>query len=216
MRHLLAPALAALLFATLSPRAARADSMSCHGAFVSNGASRMELVGKCGEPTQQDSHVEDRASFSTTDASGAFHETKVSVTVDKYVYDFGPGEFVRFVTLENGKIVSIVEGGYGHAHRDHAPGKVQVSRCDPLRDFVVGDSADQVLERCGEPVSRETKQVELTDAAPDGAGGLQGTTRTVQAEVWSYNFGASSFMRLLHFRDGKLVKIVTGGYGFGG
>jgi hypothetical protein len=35
-------------------------------------------------------------------------------------------------------------------------------------------------------------------------------------EVGSYNFGAQSIIRLLHFRDGKLVKVATGGYGFGG
>ncbi len=214
MRHLLAVSLA--LLGALASLPARAQSMSCHGTFVSLGTSKMELIGKCGDPASQSSHVEDRAVFGSTDASGAYHETKVTVTVERWVYDFGPGEFVRFVTLENGKIVGIAEGDYGHAPREHAPGEVQVSRCDPLRDFSVGDSADLVFSKCGEPASRETKQVELTDAAPDGTGGLQGTTRTVLVEVWSYNFGASSFMRLLHFRDGKLTKIVTGGYGFGG
>ena len=34
-------------------------------------------------------------------------------------------------------------------------------------------------------------------------------------EVWTYNFGSRTFVRYLEFENGTLVRIETGGYGYG-
>jgi hypothetical protein len=39
--------------------------------------------------------------------------TVVRVTVEEWVYNDGPARFMRILTLENGKVVSIRKGNYG-------------------------------------------------------------------------------------------------------
>ena len=36
----------------------------------------------------------------------------------------------------------------------------------------------------------------------------------VQIEVWTYNLGSTQFIRYLTFKNGKLVDIRSGGYGY--
>lgn len=216
MRQLVFVALTLLL---LAPAARAATSMICNGSIISTGTSKLDLLGKCGEPTASDSQIEERLSLSGSNdtSSATTTQKRITVTVEHWVYDFGSGSFVRTLTLENGKLVGIVESGYGRAkNSEPKPVKLEVSQCDPLRDFTLGDIAATVLAKCGEPISREQKQIEIRTVSQDNSGNLSGTGALVQVEVWSYNFGAQSFTRLLHFRDGKLIKVVTGGYGFGG
>ena len=114
------------------------------------------------------------------------------------------------------KIVAIAVGDYGHGHdRSQAkPPPAPLAGCDPVHGFSVGDAAEDVLARCGEPATREVKQLDVSRATRNDDGSVQGDTRSVQVEVWGYNFGAHQFIRLLQFRGGRLVKISTGGYGF--
>jgi hypothetical protein len=210
---------AALLLLSLPPAARAASSMICNGSIISMGTQKVDLLGKCGEPTQSDVQVEERVGLSgSNDSNSAITtEKRVSVTVEHWVYDLGSDRFVRTVTLENGKVVGIAEGAYGHAKSgEPKPSKIAVAPCDPLHAFTLGTTSLEVLSRCGEPVSREQKQIEIRTVTQDASGNLSGLGSLVQVEVWSYNFGAQSFTRLLHFRDGKLVKVATGGYGFGG
>lgn len=61
-----------------------------------------------------------------------------------------------------------------------------------------GDPAYQVRRDCGKP--------DWVGTYHWGHGG--------HAEVWHYNFGPNDLMRILHFRDGRLQRIETGGRGF--
>lgn len=67
-----------------------------------------------------------------------------------------------------------------------------------------GDRQFEVLRRCGEPDLRD-----VSDAVYLPGYGVISAT-----EVWYYNRGASRLVRILRFRDGRLVGIETGGYGF--
>ena len=76
---------------------------------------------------------------------------------------------------------------------------------------VVSDGAQdfQVRERCGEPFWTDAySNLEIV-----GAYGPVERQRSVQVEVWYYNFGPHALMRRLVFRDGILLREETLGYG---
>ena len=80
-----------------------------------------------------------------------------------------------------------------------------------------GSSRAELLLECGEPFAREarteTYEVKVKDG--DGTGDSVSTTRTVTVhwEEWTYNFGKHDFVRVVRFRDGKLLDVRTGDYG---
>lgn len=204
------------LSCALFAASARAESVDCEGGAVSVGQGTVELLGKCGEPSYREENVEERASYSVDSARQVGEQRRVRVTVARWTYDFGPRRFLQFVSLENGRIVSVTTGGYGSAEAAARPrpDKVAVAKCDAQRSFNVGDTAWQVLSRCGEPASRERKEVERTLATEVAAGVIAGDSTTVNVETWTYNFGDRTLLRRLKFVDGKLVKVATGAYGF--
>ena len=63
--------------------------IQCPGGIISVGDTRFEVVEKCGEPTR----VEDNG--------------------DIFIYDYGPTEFVRYITFVEDKVERIQMGGYG-------------------------------------------------------------------------------------------------------
>lgn len=71
-----------------------------------------------------------------------------------------------------------------------------------MRDF-------QLRQRCGEPFW--TDRYTQVDVA--GAYGPVERQRTVQFDVWYYNFGPRQFMRRFVFHDGELAAEDTLGYG---
>ncbi len=72
-----------------------------------------------------------------------------------------------------------------------------------------GDRDFQVRDRCGVPFwTDQYTQVEVV-----GAYGPLEQQRAVDFDVWYYNFGPRQLMRRLVFRDGRLVREDTLGYG---
>ena len=67
----------------------------------------------------------------------------------------------------------------------------------------------QVRERCGAPFWTDA----YTKVEVVGAYGPLEQQRSVQFDVWYYNFGPRQLMRQLIFRDGVLVREDTLGYG---
>jgi hypothetical protein len=200
--------------------AASADSLECQGRRVSVGDTKVDLLGKCGEPSLREERTEERQSFSLDKTAQTGEAKKVTEVIERWTYNFGPQRFVQYVTLAGGRVRSIASGGYGYvqaqAEERPAPGAVPVARCDAMRSFNLGDRVFDVLARCGEPASRESKQVEVSSLAVDASGSAtSGTAATTAVEIWTYNFGGGSFLRRLVFRDGVLVKLETGGYGYG-
>ncbi|MCK9419796.1 MAG: DUF2845 domain-containing protein [Nitrospirae bacterium] len=88
---------------------AYADSLDCKGGIVSVGDSRVDLMTKCGEPDWKDSHNEEISERLDKDT-----RNKLIVTVDEWTYNFGPSQFIRIVTMRNGRIADIRTGGYGY------------------------------------------------------------------------------------------------------
>jgi hypothetical protein len=81
-------------------------------------------------------------------------------------------------------------------------------RCGP-RVISTGMLETQVQGACGAPFwTDEYSSLEIF-----GAGGPIEEQREINWQVWYYNFGSSSLMQRLTFRDGYLQKIESLGYG---
>ncbi|HSU41365.1 MAG TPA: DUF2845 domain-containing protein [Polyangiaceae bacterium] len=114
---------AGLVCALFSPRAA-ADSLRCGDRLASTGDSTYEVQSICGEPDAAVHRVEYRTVRIRVPAPchdehgcrrcDAEVERTVEVVVDDWTYDFGRNRFVEYVGFENGRLVSIREGSYGH------------------------------------------------------------------------------------------------------
>ena len=200
--------LAALLAA---PAPARADSLRCDGGIVSLGDWKLDLLGKCGQPTSREQlHAAPRV-FGLQDGP------PVLVTQETWTYDFGPGAFVQRVTLELGVVKAIERGPHGRDAGQPRPEPVKVPRagCSLGGGFSLGDAAAEVLARCGEPVTREETQAQVPVWAPSGSQGSVPIGVTwVRVEHWTYDFGPRANARRLEFEAGRLERVVTGGYGY--
>jgi hypothetical protein len=201
----------------LSVSSARADSLECEGRRVSPGDTKVDLLGKCGEPTAREERVEERQTATVDKASQAGEARKVTEVVETWVYDFGPQRFVQYVTLTGGKVRAVKSGDYGTAsNRRVRADVVPVAKCDAMRSFRLGARSIEVLALCGEPATREVKQVETAAVVGDGSGNtVTAATSNTAVETWTYNFGATVFLRRLVIKDGLVAKIETGGYGYG-
>jgi len=67
-----------------------------------------------------------------------------------------------------------------------------------------GDSAGRVIEKCGQPTSRDTITEPVWSVGVNGAQYQSGTT---SAELWRYNFGSAKFPALLKIVDGVVQSI---------
>ena len=83
-----------------------------------------------------------------------------------------------------------------HAHADNTG-----MRCG-AQLIVVGFHESQVRALCGEPDSIELYHYDFEEP--------YGDTRVAD---WVYNMGPRKLMRLLHFENGRLVRIESLGYG---
>ena len=136
MRPVALPAVAALVLG-LAPAAVRADSLRCAGGLVSVGDTKLDLLGKCGEPALVDPHTEERGRVQL-DAQQVATTRRAVVTVEQWTYDFGPSSFVQLVTLEGGKVIAIVDqaatdgwtSGFGLANAKMAPPGAIPARAD--------------------------------------------------------------------------------------
>lgn len=103
---------------------ARADTLSCDGRIVSTGDSRYDVRSVCGEPDDASQRVEYRTVRGKISGPcvreggklrcGQTREEAVEVVIDEWIYDFGKNRFIEYLTFEQGKLVSVREGGYGH------------------------------------------------------------------------------------------------------
>ena len=74
----------------------------------------------------------------------------------------------------------------------------------------VGDRIDEVFRRCGGPTFRTFSIESVSVETSPGVF----VTRQVQVETWTLNRGSREFIRYLTFRDGRLVHIDEGDYGY--
>jgi hypothetical protein len=82
----------------------------------------------------------------------------------------------------------------------------------------VGNMQDYVMHQCGQPSNIEERTERLAanfrTRYPENQEGYNYIINENQIEVWTYNLGRTQFVRYLTFRNGKLIEIKTGGYGY--
>lgn len=110
--RLAAPALAfaLVLAATLSP--ARAETLRCYGATVSEGDSRLSVQYKCGPPLLADAYC------APVYLPGSLYPVPPQIAgayvpcvlLEEWLYERGPGNLVAVVTFRYGKVQSIRYG----------------------------------------------------------------------------------------------------------
>lgn len=190
-----------LLLAALSMSFAvnAADSLRCGSRLVSVGDTKAEVLIKCGSPAWKDNWTNE-----LIDDVNTATERRVSTTMDRWVYNFGSHSFLEFLLFENGSLTSITPGDYGFDPRHGA-----AKPCDGS-EFAVGQNQYEVLQRCGEPFfkdSREEDRVTTVDKR---------TSKLVKTRIdeWTYNLGPNKFLRILKFENGRLVNVSTGDRGF--
>jgi hypothetical protein len=73
-----------------------------------------------------------------------------------------------------------------------------------------GSPIDEVFKRCGQPTFRTVSSEFVSFETPSGVV----VTREIPVETWTYNRGPREFVRYLTFRNGHLVRVAEGDYGY--
>lgn len=101
-RYLDVGAVLALLLVSIP---ASADAMRCKNTLITEGDTTAEMLLKCGEPM-----LREALSRNEENQFGIL----VPVTYgERWTYNFGKNEFMRFVTVRNGIITDIENGPRG-------------------------------------------------------------------------------------------------------
>lgn len=93
----------------------QAEALRCGNRLVYEGDVAAVVAQRCGEPLQIS-----RSSmfkFPTTWINGRLYQLsdqQVAVPVETWVYNFGPGKFMRELRFEDGVLVNIKLLDYGH------------------------------------------------------------------------------------------------------
>lgn len=103
--------------------ASGASALDCGRRLVVEGDTAAYVRSVCGEPAQISTRTESRSRFvagrggAGGDVIGGSSVT-VTVTVETWVYDFGPRRFMQAVEIVDGIVRSIRTLGYGTARGD--------------------------------------------------------------------------------------------------
>jgi len=89
------------------PRAA------CDPAVIRSGATTYDLLSLCGDPVFRDTR-EEQIAVAETDGQVAVG-TSVVVVKETWTYDFGPRAFVRYASVQEGRVTAVRTGGYGYS-----------------------------------------------------------------------------------------------------
>ncbi len=175
-------------------------ALDCAGGIISAGDRQADLLSKCGEPDSTESHEEQ-----LIEQIDQRVRQKIFVMVEDWTYNFGPNHFQRIVTLKNGTVVHICTGNDGFS-KNAKPDQRECSQQTITR----GDSKSDVLTKCGESSWKDTHEEMFGENLESAIERKQ----FVKVEEWTCNLGANRFVRILTFRNGSLVDIKTGSYGY--
>lgn len=97
-----------------------ACAFRCNTYVIDPGLRKAEVIKKCGTPTSQDTRIERRilrvrnGNYGGPANSGSVEvEREVQITIEEWIYNFGPNEFMQLVVFENGRVTETKDLGYG-------------------------------------------------------------------------------------------------------
>jgi len=170
------------------------QKFDCSGRIIEAGVPQADVLAACGPPAWRDQRTD-----SWVDGIRSDGTVLVSVFTEEWIFDFGPDRLLHFVYFQDGKVTSVRTGGYGGRRADCADGN----------NLAIGDSKLEVFQKCGAPSRVGAEQG--ADKADSGAGVVY--QRLLDNDSWTYDFGSDRFVRLLTFRNGRLINIERGSYG---
>jgi len=100
--------------------------MQCNDRLVTSGDTLYQVRSLCGEPDDARHRVEYRTvrvrrPGTCVQGQGPCTsevEQTIEVVIDEWTYDFGKNRFLKFLCFEQGKLVRVTEGSYGHKDKD--------------------------------------------------------------------------------------------------
>ncbi len=153
---------------------------------------------KCGEPDWKDYWREDIINWPNT---GFVH--RLASINERWVYNPGPQSFMRFLSFHGSQLVKIETGSRGFI--DSATSQ----RCQ-VNNLRLGTHESIIIHQCGEPDLKEQRYATVTrNLSPGGRQQI-----TIPIDEWTYNFGATYFIRILTFENNQLIKISIGNRGY--
>lgn len=113
-----------------------ADALRCGSRVVSKGAHKTDVWHKCGEPIS----IEERVIYTTDHHPHRYYsnhrpnhrpnhrqreqqlhkhprQVGIPITIEEWIYNFGPRRLMQKLQFENGKLVYIDSLGYGYLPR---------------------------------------------------------------------------------------------------
>ena len=177
------PLLVCLTLILLPTTAWPADTLRCGDRLVSTEAVTGEVLAACGEPDYRDA-------WYTAPGVAASDE-------EEWTYNFGASRLIQILHFRHGRLESIRADGYGF---DNPP----ASRCEPS-EIVTGLSKFGLLHRCGTPLTRESY-----DGLVRYHPGQPRYMEPIRREVWVYDFGADTRLRIVTLRNGRVVSVESG------
>lgn len=115
------PAALAVVACLALPTLAHAGALRCDNKLVSEGASQVDALAKCGEPASKQTRTEyvtNKSKVSTgnrhADREEASTEVTTSTTVEEWTYNFGPHRLMQVAIFRDGRLVDVRSGSYGY------------------------------------------------------------------------------------------------------
>ncbi|MCB1876840.1 MAG: DUF2845 domain-containing protein [Chromatiales bacterium] len=170
----------------------QAVALRCGTSLINVGDSRAEVLALCGEPAYRYEREVELILI-----LGSAVERSRFLTVEEWLYNFGPNRFMVLMTFEADELRHIDRRGYGYS-----PGLASDPSCAGS-GVRLGDTEGEVLLRCGEPDERdgykETVSVQLDP--------LRKRREPVWVSEWVYHGGSTGLARLLVFRNNRLAEM---------
>ena len=100
----------------LLPTRGEAATLRCGNQLASDGASKSDVLMRCGEPMAKESHTEtvgEKTSTPNEQGGSNTQQHTVRKTIEEWTYNFGPSRLMQVAVFENGRLIDVRSGGYG-------------------------------------------------------------------------------------------------------
>lgn len=85
------------------------------GFIIDIGSTMAEVLMKIGEPALKDKRTSEQAITSRlNEQQRIIQKHKIEITTEEWTYNLGPNRFIRILTFQNNRLLSIKTGDYGY------------------------------------------------------------------------------------------------------
>lgn len=91
-----------------------AYALRCGSTLVSEGDHKIDVLQKCGDPVSIDTRTAHKIIQTHRKYHAGQRELVIPITIEEWVYNFGPRRFMHWLRFENGRLVKIRALQYGY------------------------------------------------------------------------------------------------------